>query len=172
MMNSTPLNALNRNEEQDPNTREMVENIVNEIDDGASALPPGDPRGSSYQPSPQYEEEYQGGMEYGPPDQGRYGGGGRGYDGRGYDGGYQMPPQQQPQDFMKSFGGSLTDKFAQMAKDPAIVAGIFFLLSNTTVASMIESYVPYSYGPMMGLTVRALIAGVLFLFIKMFVVAR
>ena len=177
MMNSTPLSALNRNEEQDPNTRDMVANIVNEIDDrgGATALPPGDPRGGMY--PPQFDDmqgdpngmydDYQ--VEYGPPQNQGYYGGGPQYP--------QQPQYPQPRSvsradegFVSSFsGGSMTDCFTKLAKEPLIVAVLFFVLSNSTVASMIESYIPYSYGLTFGLVVRSLIAGVLFLVTKMFV---
>ncbi len=196
MMNSTPINALNRNEEQDPNTREMVENIVNEIDGGANGLPPGDPRGGgSGMYNPQFDDmhgdprgmaggdegmygDYQGGgMEYGPP-QGYYGGPYAGQ-GQGQGQGFaQRPPQAYPpgipssNNFMSGFGGnggSFTDKIMQLVKEPLVVAVLFFLLSNSTVASMIESYIPYGYGLTFGLAVRSLVAGVLFFVVKSFV---
>lgn len=198
-MNSTPINALNRNEEQDPNTREMVENIVNEIDGGANGLAPGDPRGGMYHPQQQqfegmhgdprgmdggdemYGDFQGGGMEYGPPQggQGYYGGPpqnqgfGQGPP-QGYYGG-QGPSKGVPEagGFMSSFGGmgggSFTDRIVGMLKEPLIVAVLFFVLSNGTVASMIESYIPYGYGLMFGLIVRSLVAGALFFVTKTFV---
>lgn len=198
-MNSTPINALNRNEEQDPNTREMVENIVNEIDGGANGLPPGDPRGGMYNPQQQQFEDMHGdprgmdggdggmygdfqggGMEYGPPPgqgQGYYGPSPGQGPGQGFS---QGPPQSYQQGhrsvpssdgFMSSFGGggSFTDRIISMLKEPLVVAALFFALSNSTVASIIEGYLPYGYGLMFGLIVRSLIAGALFFVTKSFV---
>lgn len=202
MQNSTPIGALSRNEEQDPNTREMVENIVNEIDDrgmGSMQLPPGDPRmqgsfddrgmmegmhgdprmmGGMPQGMPPQPGDQQFGMEYGAPPDPSSGW----YPAGPVQGGH---PQQQhhqgpPPGMMvdnQSGGGYLAlltggrGGLTGMAKDPLLVAGLFFILSNPMVARLVESYIPYtSGGGMMGMLARALLAGALFFVLKMFVV--
>lgn len=202
MMNSTPLNALNRNEEQDPNTRQMVENIVNEIDDGAAGLPPGDPRGGGFNPQQQFEgmhgdprgmdggmgggmgayDDFQGGMDYGPPPPQQMMGPG-GPSGGGmphHDGGAQGPRggggglpagMMSPESFgMMTKNKGMMENLTNLAKDPLLVAALFFVLSNSTVASTIEGFLPYAYsGPLIGLGLRALIAGALFFVLKTFV---
>lgn len=199
MMRSTPINALRRDEVQDPQTRDMVDGIVNELE-----YPGGLPGGNGGYGGDNYEGMHGNPqmMDYGVPDGGygggyppEYGGGASGLapgDPRGGqqfpgDGRYsqqQGPPppeyyQQRPGmpvdvNTMKSGGmiNNLTDLFYANSREPMLAASLFLVMSNETVSTLLSRYIPYAASPMLGLFIRAALVAVLFFVAKIFVLKR
>lgn len=187
---STPLGALRREDDIDPNTRDMVDGIVRELDDthqGHQGLPGGGYDGM-------YGNQNQ--MDYGMPPQSQYGGD----MGMGMGGGEMMmapgdpraemmmqqhhaqqhsqPHQQQhinPQaqaQSDKGFIGQLIDYIMNNSREPALAAALYVVMSNDTVSELVSRYIPYAAAPISGLFIRALLVAVLFIVVKMFVFKR
>lgn len=202
MSRSTPLGALRRDEELDPNTRDMVDGIVNELE------PQGLP-GGGY--PPQYEDmNGQMGptqmMDYGaPPDGGMYPSGG-GYPpefsggnsnmlppGDPRNGQMQMHPQeyspQNPQNSQnihnpnqypqnpqnshnRGFANGISEYVINNSREPMLAAALFLVMSNDTISTLLSRYIPYAGSPLLGLLIRAILVAGLFFVAKTFVLKR
>lgn len=192
MSRSTPIGALRRDEDLDPNTREMVDGIVNELE----------PQGGSNQGG--YPSQYEGMngqmgppqmLDYGvPPEEGMYGGYSQGGnptmlppgDPRGM-GQPQQPMEEYPrgmpyrqeeyvrgsQEIMQPsrFEG-LSDMFMNNSKEPILAAVLFLVMSNDSVSLLLSRYIPYAASPLLGLLIRAVIVAGLFFTIKTFVLKK
>lgn len=177
---STPIGALRRDEEQDPNTRDMVEGIVRELD------PQGLPGGNG----DYYNENFNDHMEYGaghseydmqqfppgPPNQFPPG---------------QFPPgppnQSPPTHFPPgppnhssysnhsnqtdmSVKGKLMDYVMNNLKEPMLAAALYVVMSNDMVSELISRYIPYAGAPISGLVIRAILIAGAFIILKMLLV--
>lgn len=138
MSKSTPINQLR----QDDNS-EVVQNILNEMDTN--------PQMQSSQPMPQggkqprYQQEYEPEDDYDEQDQ------------------YYMPQKEL----------SLTEKIISELKGPLLVAVLVFVINLNLFDDLLVKYVPKIAGidggvGMIGLLIKAVIAGALFYVIKKF----
>lgn len=170
---STPIGALRRDEEQDPNTRDMVEGIVRELD------PQGLPGGGGY---------------YNENDQMEYGAGQSDYDMQQQMNQFQNPPQYQqgqppypqfsnqippqvPSQVIPQFSnqnqsqygvkGKLMDYVMNNLKEPMLAAGLYVLMSTDMVSELISRYIPYAGAPISGLVIRAILVAGAFIVLKM-----
>ena len=166
---STPIGALRRDEEQDPNTRDMVEGIVRELD------PQGLPGGNG----DYYNENFNDHMEYGA--------GHSEYDMQQFPPGppNQFPPgpsnQSPPAHFPPgppnhsnqtdmSVKGKLMDYVMNNLKEPMLAAALYVVMSNDMVSELISRYIPYAGAPISGLVIRAILIAGAFIVLKMLLV--
>lgn len=169
---STPIGALRRDEEQDPNTRDMVEGIVRELD------PQGLPGGNG----DYYNENFNDHMEYGA--------GHSEYDMQQFPPGppNQFPPgpsnQSPPAHFPPgppnhsshsnqtdmSVKGKLMDYVMNNLKEPMLAAALYIVMSNDMVSELISRYIPYAGAPISGLVIRAILIAGAFIVLKMLLV--
>lgn len=184
MSKSTPINQLPRNEEQDPETQEMVHQVLNEIQDQENQEPfgippqpqgPLPPQGPQGPMMPQPIQSVQGpptnnfpqpGMPQGQPQ------GQEPFNSHPYDGPRVMhgPPQIPPEMFEMP-PQSWTDMLLAEGKEPMLIAGLFIMLNMGQVDALIGKYVPFE-NPLILLGVKALVAGALFFIIKKLVIGH
>lgn len=172
---STPIGALRRDEEQDPNTRDMVEGIVRELD------PQGLPGGGGYYNENDHMEYGAGHSEYDmnqfpnqppahpnqfPPGQ--------------FPPSNQFPPTQYPQEQTQypqeqpqfaqphaSVKGKLMDYVMNNLKEPMLAAALYIVMSNDMVSELVSRYIPYAGAPISGLIIRAVLIAGAFIVLKM-----
>ena len=164
MDRSTPLNHLQRSADQDPGAAEMMDNIVHDLEEGEHQ--------HQHQPSQeeiqymqhqqmlmqqqQMQEQQQQQRAAGAPE-GHYG--------------PMVPPRMQkqpPQLENKSLG----QKVMAEAKEPLLVSVIVMLMSSGQLQSLISKFLPIAAGnPLIGLGLRAVVAGLLFYLLRRFIPA-
>lgn len=199
MNRSTPIGALRRDEESDPNIRDMVDGIVDELDPRMSMGYQEDMNGQIGAPQS---------MDYGGPDGGMYsqefsGGNAAMLPPGDPRMGQQMPHQQMPQmqqmhpdDYQmqqmqqmqqmpqmqgmqgghgqgpvsKGMIGNVTDMIVNNSREPMLAAVLFFIMSNDTVSSILSRYIPYASSPIIGMIIRSILVAILFFVGKTFIV--
>ena len=157
MSNSTPIDALRRDEEPDPAMAGMVDHMTQEMEQQVNGgghnemppsmeMPPDNRSNMEGMPSSEYFE----GMppQFMPPP--------------GHYPGERFPrmPMHHPQ--------SLIQKVTSNLKDPLVVAALFIVLNNEVVTGLIGKLVDITEKPFLGLLIRALVGGVVFLLMKVF----
>lgn len=165
MDRSTPVSHLQRNAEQDPSAAEMMENIVNDLDhEGEMQQPHREPTPEEIEymqhqmmmqqqaRQQQMMQQQQRGMV--PPDGHR---------------GPMVPPAraQNPLEHQ-----SFTQKIMSEAKEPLLVSVIVMLMSSGQLQSLMNKFLPIAASnPLIGLALRAVIAGALFYLLRRFIPA-
>lgn len=169
---STPIGALRRDEEQDPNTRDMVEGIVRELD--PQGLPGGGGGNYEYE-NMDYGAEYEQQMPQYPPQ----------LQPQLQHPSFQQPqlqPQLQHQSFQQpSFQQQPDDDGTKSQlmkyvmnnlKEPMIAAGLYLAMSNDMISELISRYIPYAGAPISGLIIRSILIMGAFIILKMLLVKK
>jgi len=164
MDKSTPLSHLRRGDDQPQDANSMMDNIVNDIEGGSA---PGYQGGAE-------EEEYDPRMMPGAQQQPMH---------PSQQQPYQPPRQQHPHPGviyhqqapqMHAGPGLENVPFAQKlmheCKEPLLVAVLVVMLSSGQVISLVNRFLPMAQGnPLIGLAVRAIIAGIAFYLLRRFI---
>lgn len=153
MDRSTPVSHLHRNAEQDPAAAEMMENIVQDLDHEGEMHQP-----QQRQPSQEEIEFMQHQMMMQQQQQQRMQQ-------------QRMMAQQQPDQRSAPLENqSFTQKLMSEAKEPLLVSVLVLLMSSNQLQSLIAKFLPVAAGnPLIGLALRAVVAGVLFYLLRRFI---
>jgi hypothetical protein len=157
---STPLNHLNR--PGGDQVDEMVQDIENENYENDQYDPPMDQMPQQQQQQQQPPQHFQG-----PPPPGFYGGPPPpGYHQPMYPPAAQMRgPQPQPQ----LDAQPLSKRILEEAKEPLLVSVLVIIMSSPQLQALISKFLPIANGnPLIGLGLRALVAGVVFYLLRRF----
>jgi cation transport ATPase len=163
MDRSTPVSHLQRNSEQDPSAAEMMENIVHDLDhEGEMHQHPQQQREPTaeeiefmqhqmMQQQQQQQQQQQRMMQHKAPE-GHHG--------------PMVPPRMQT----SLEHQSVTQKIMSEAKEPLLVSVIVMLMSSGQLQSLMNKFLPISASnPLIGLAIRAIIAGALFYVLRRFI---
>lgn len=203
MSQSTSIRSLPPpNEEQDPQTKQMVQNILNEIRVEDQKYTGGQPMQQQMQmQQPMQQQPMQQNMMGSYPDQGQMMPMSAGpdsyqqpaghqymreqYEDRGEmnQGGYEMsrPRMQMRSKKRVRFADepvSLSSKLIAEAKDPMVVATIFVIMNTPIVVNMLSHYLPLMLNretgnpTYVGLLIRAIVVGIIYYLIKKFILSK
>ena len=149
MDRSTPVSHLQRNAEQDPSAAEMMENIVHDLDHEQEPQPTQEEiEYMQHQMMMQQQARQQQMMQQqraaAPP---------------------PSSSQQNPLEHQSFF-----QKILSEAKEPLLVSVLVMLMSSGQLQSLMNKFLPIaSNNPLIGMALRALIAGVLFYLLRRFI---
>lgn len=178
MEKSTPISHLRRDEEGPPqdDAAAMMEHMVNDVE-GGGGQPPQE-RGMPGQPMPGYGGggggyDNEGMMDPRMMDPRMMGGPPPGYGGPhpGYGGGMHGGPGPRQQQQMPGLeNASFTQKLMTEVKEPLLVSVLVIILSSNQVGGLIGKFLPIAdKNPLIGLMVRAGIAGLAFWLLRRFI---
>ena len=167
MDRSTPLNHLQRSADQDPAAAEMMDNIVHDLEEGEQQQGQHQPSQEEMQymqhqqmlmqQKQQQQMQMQQQQRAGAPE-GHYG--------------PMVPPRMQPSPQLDLENKSFGQKAMAEAKEPLLVSVIVMLMSSGQLQSLITKFLPIAAGnPLIGLGLRAVVAGVLFYLLRRFIPA-